>query len=44
MAYLLGAAAVMESLQKDVRDVQSCALDIISRYKSPILMLMYHIQ
>lgn len=31
MAYLLGAAAVMESLQTDVRDVQSCVSDIISR-------------
>ncbi|XP_045171608.2 coiled-coil domain-containing protein 157-like isoform X2 [Mercenaria mercenaria] len=31
MAYLLGAAAVMESLQTDVRDVQSCVMDIVSR-------------
>ena len=31
MAYLLGAAAVMESLQTDVRDIQSCVADIISR-------------
>ncbi|XP_052801343.1 LOW QUALITY PROTEIN: coiled-coil domain-containing protein 157-like [Mya arenaria] len=31
MAYLLGAAAVMESLQNDVRDVQSCIVDITSR-------------
>ncbi|KAL4224088.1 hypothetical protein ACF0H5_017542 [Mactra antiquata] len=31
MAYLLGAAAVMESLQTDVRDVQSCVVDVMSR-------------
>lgn len=31
MAYMLGAASVMESLQTDVRDVQSCIMDIISR-------------
>lgn len=31
MAYLLGAASVMESLQTDVRDIQSCVLDIVSR-------------
>lgn len=31
MAYLLGAAAVMESLQRDVRDIQTCVADIISR-------------
>ena len=31
MAYLLGASAVMESLQTDVRDIQSCVADIISR-------------
>ena len=31
MAYLLGSAAVMESLETDVRDIQTCVSDIISR-------------